>query len=234
MVSCDYKSAVRIAAAAVVIVFSQFPAHAQTAGADQDFSLFEDVESANNTSNAPNRPSRESRATISEPEFTLVGTSRIGSKFSAIVRHRSGETVLVKVGAAGNTAIDGHAGYSVVDIGAGAVSIRYPGNNACVDFSEQGVRCSSAGNIAELALANAEPLAGNTRAVIEVANDTEATAEEVVADPANPFEALRNGNNGQGNNGNGGRFVPRRINPEDVPEGMRIIATPFGDRLVEQ
>ena len=29
-------------------------------------------------------------------------------------------------------------------------------------------------------------------------------------------------------------FTPRRINPEDVPPGMRVVSTPFGDRLVEE
>ena len=53
--------------------------------------------------------------------------------------------------------------------------------------------------------------------------------------PGNPFEALRNGRRGDTLNPgtNGARFTPRRIPPEDVPEGKRIVATPFGDRLVD-
>lgn len=199
-----------------------------------DLSLFEPVENANNAeNNAPNRPTRESRATISAPEFTLVGTSRIGSKYSAIVRHRDGEELLVRAGETGNTAIEGHGGYSVVDIASGSVSIRYPGNNPCLDFNELGVRCSSAGNIAELALATAEPLEGNNNPAATIEENL-IEAESLPTDPANPFEALRNSANTQDGNAAGRRFVPRRINPEDVPEGMRIIATPFGDRLVEE
>ena len=202
-------------------------ASAQTDRPARELSLFEAVENASNPeNNSPNRPSRESRATISAPEFTLVGTSRIGSRYSAIIRHRDGEELLIKAGETGNAPIEGHAGYSVVDIASGSVSIRFPGGNSCVDFSELGVRCSSAGNIAELALATAEPLEGNVVAP--------AVVEEVPTDPANPFEAIRNSVNTQDDNEAGRRFVPRRINPEDVPEGMRIIATPFGDRLVEE
>ena len=64
-------------------------------------------------------------------------------------------------------------------------------------------------------------------------------AADVNAEPTNPFEALRNAQNsrvsGAGDeNPARGRFTPRRIDPADVPEGMRVIATPFGDRLVEQ
>jgi hypothetical protein len=29
------------------------------------------------------------------------------------------------------------------------------------------------------------------------------------------------------------RFRPRRINPDQVPDGMRVVSTPFGDRLVD-
>ncbi len=221
------KGTFRIVGGLFLFSFWQTSGIAQTqAGSDvQSLSLFDAVESSAANNNAQNRPNREVRATISEPEFTLVGTSRIGNKYSAIVRHRSGEAVLVRTEGAGNTAIAGHSGYSVVDISSGTVSIRFPGNNACVDFSDLGVRCSSAGNIAELALANAEPLQG----IID-----EVEVEEVVTDPANPFEALRNNAGAQDENGVGRRFVPRRIDPEDVPEGMRVIATPFGDRLVEE
>lgn len=208
---------------------SQALAQSSAGDSSQALSLFEPVENASSAeNNAPNRPVRESRATISAPEFTLVGTSRIGNRYSAIVRHRDGDELLIRAGETGNTAIEGHGGYTVVDIASGSVSIRFPGNNACVDFSEQGVRCSSAGNIAELALATAEPLEGETL------DENQIEVESVPTDPANPFEVLRNTANTLDGNAAGRRFVPRRINPEDVPEGMRIIATPFGDRLVEQ
>lgn len=211
--------------------------YAQSTDSSQSLTLFEDVESSNTRPNSSARPSRESRATISEPEFTLIGTSRIGGKHSAIVRHKSGEMLRVDVDSDSNTPLEGYSGYSIVDIAAGAISIRYPSNNACVDFSDQGVRCSSAGNIAELAIANAEPLESNSTAV-GIADERVGSGDELVEeldiDPANPFERLRNGIGAQDADRTGGRFVPRRINPEDVPEGMRIVATPFGDRLVEQ
>ena len=59
----------------------------------------------------------------------------------------------------------------------------------------------------------------------------------VPVDIFNPFEALRaQQNNVSVSNRDGGneRFTPRRILPEDVPPGMRVVSTPFGDRLVEQ
>lgn len=211
-------------------------------GNSQGLTLFEEVETTASGNNSPSRPTRESRATTAEPEFTLIGTSRIGSDYTAMVKHRTGEILLVKAMPNENTVIQDHSDYSIVDIRAGAVSVRYPSNNPCVEFSDRGVRCNAAGNIAELVLANGEPLPSANLAIIIGSGNGNGTDEESVelnTDPANPFEALRNAQNeravsaGDGNPA-GGRFTPRRINPEDVPEGMRVIATPFGDRLVEQ
>ena len=207
----------------------------------QDLSLFDAVEVSTANSNGPDRPSREARATISEPEFTLIGVSNIGGTHSAMLRHRDGEVLRMKADAQRNTPIPRYNGYSIVEISASSVAIQYPENNACIEFNDQGVRCFGAGNIAELVLANGEPLKGvemNTDRDLQNTNSVD-LSEDVTADPANPFEALRNAQNSrvegdQDGNPAGGRFIPRRINPEDVPEGMRIIATPFGDRLVPQ
>ena len=215
--------------------------------ASQGLSLFESVETTEISRGGPrNRPARESRATTAAPEFTLVGVSRVGAKYSTILRHKDGEDLIVKAKPAATTEIPGHSAYTVVDVTAASVSIRYPGNNACVEFVERGVSCSSAANIARLVLANGEPLAApNPVNASESAAETSSVAgEEIIeaqARPSNPFEALRNGRRGDRLNAgpnavrsDAARFTPRRIDPADVPEGKRIVATPFGDRLVDQ
>ena len=56
-------------------------------------------------------------------------------------------------------------------------------------------------------------------------------------DVVNPFAALREAqaeNPADSSTRRGARFSPRRVAPEDVPPGMRVVSTPFGDRLVEQ
>ena len=66
----------------------------------QDLTLFEPVEvSAENTRRSPALPNRESRATTSAPPFTLMGTSKLGDNYSAMVKHRGGETIIVRAGA---------------------------------------------------------------------------------------------------------------------------------------
>jgi len=233
-----------VAAALLCLVATTSPAQDPAVSAsNQSLTLFEAVETAQDRGRAVDRPTRESRVTTAEPEFTLVGVSRIGSNYSAILKHREGENILVKADSFANTRIPGHGDYAVVDISAGAVSISFPGSNACMEFSDRGVTCNSAGNIAELVLATGEPLAPRNPARGDSQADGDSSEEVIAArsDPNNPFEMLRNARRIEAGDAAGntpdnpaGRFTPRRINPEDVPDGYRVVATPFGDRLVEQ
>lgn len=225
---------------------AQDPTAIDVAESTQGFALFEAIESSANRAASPTqRANRASRATVAEPEFTLVGTSRIGDKYSAIIRHKDGEAIAVKADPGASTSIPEHADYSVVSVAAGTVSIRYPGNTACIEFSERGVSCNEAGNTADLTLAASEPLEPSNRSLSLATQSNEIGAnpngdnpDAAQTDVVNPFAALREAQveNPADNstNGAGGRFTPRRIAPEDVPPGMRVVTTPFGDRLVEQ
>ena len=199
--------------------------------------MFEPVEVAKGGASGANRPPRGPRDTVAGPEFTLLGTSRIGDSYSAILRHRSGESILVR--SQGNTAtpIKEHAGYSVLGVGAGKLSIRYPVSVPCVEDVGQGVSCAAGLNTAHLVLGKGAPLSRPVPAAsVERKGDSN---ESPTAQSINPFEAIRTGqmddnNPAQNGGGRAERFVPKRISPEDVPPGMRVVATPFGDRLVEQ
>ena len=205
------------------------------------FALFEDIETTENRSRNSTRTSRETRATTAAPEFTLVGTSRIGGQYSVILQHRSGENVVIKATTNRAVQIPEHTNYSVQNIGAGSVSLRYPGGVPCEPFLEQGVSCDSATGMATLELANGAPLA-SARTELTV-TDEAAEGESLVSEDSNapsiPFEAIRearaNGNPAaQQSDPRQNRFSPRRIAPEDVPPGQRVVSTPFGDRLVDQ
>ena len=52
-------------------------------------------------------------------------------------------------------------------------------------------------------------------------------------DLQNPFAAILKRQSNLEQNATDNTFVPRRISPEEVPPGMRVVSTPFGDRLVE-
>ena len=205
-------------------------------GYSQQLNLFEEIETdTRSPSDNRNRASDGGRAGSTTPEFTLIGTSRIGSEYSAVIKHRGGETLIVKAGPNSSTRIPGYSDYSILDVGSGSISIRYPEQISCIEFHDQGVSCAGGDNIATLSLANGEPMPS---VEVETSLATARSNEPVVDEPPiNPFEALR----AQQNNGSTStrdvdneRFTPRRILPEDVPPGMRVVSTPFGDRLVEE
>lgn len=220
--------------------------------------------SSNSSRSAQRRATRNGgEPDVPEPEFTLQGTSRIGDDYKAILLNKSGSTVIVEVEPGSSTGVEGYRGYAVVDIGGGRVSLQLPDDTPCIESSGRGVECSSTSNIALLSLAIGEPLAARVRAEeVNPAPDESSTAPEENTQPAadgtdrtNPFEAISRQNAGQtaaasalGNTpGNvtgaaaagtaatpARQFTPRRISPEEVPAGMRVVSTPFGDRLVEQ
>lgn len=210
----------------------------------QDFTLFEEVEQSDDSSSSnQSRALRRSRTGVTAPEFTLLGTARIGDDYSAMLRHRDGSAVSVKLDPDSNTRIPGYSDYTVVQMESGSVSIRYPDSQPCAENEQEGIRCSSAGNIAILELVNAEPVVrrqpprqDNSDNEAEALQDgSDADGDE--ANPRNPFEAIRAAARRGDNDDQPAqppRFQPRRIAPEDVPEGMRVVSTPFGDRLVQE
>jgi len=198
-----------------------------------DFSLFEPVDSSNSASPSPRRGSSRANGnpTSSEAEFTLIGTSQIGSKTSVMLRHVSGEVVRVTLERP-RMLIPGYEQYAITGADGKNISIQYPQSVACIEFLAKGVSCDASRNIAKLSLTTA-------KASMPTSAQTEAAqsepGQEVGQDArTNPFEALRNrAQNGETTTQRPDRFQPRRIDPADVPPGMRVVSTPFGDRLVE-
>lgn len=211
---------------------------------DADFRLFEDVQRNESQQEQPVRPPNGGNNGTAQPEFTLVGTSRIGDRYGTVLQHRSGDTITVHGDPGANTRIPGYRDYALVHIGAGTVSIRYPDDNPCLAFPEKGVACNDSINIAALSLAHGEPLPPRDPPADSDSEprdgDDEAAAQEETEETArtNPFEQIRAAraanaqNDDQQRDPNSVRFQPRRIAPEDVPDGMRLVSTPFGDRLV--
>jgi len=209
-----------------------------------EFTLFGEASGVDSTGDPDDRPIRRGRGPrdTAEPEFTLVGTSRIGDRYSAILKNRDGSEVVVTREAGRDTRIEGYSQFSVLDVSPGRVSIQYPAGTSCVEYSDRGVSCNSAANIASLELTIGEPI---RRAEITRQRDSDPEDEgEVVVsedepeEPVNPFAALRARAQAAGDTDPAPAaaprrgFTPRRIDPADVPPGMRIVSTPFGDRLV--
>ncbi|MDO8272455.1 MAG: hypothetical protein Q7U82_11165 [Gammaproteobacteria bacterium] len=208
----------------------------------QDLSLFEPVVNENRIDNIDAQQNREQNAVATVPAFTLIGTSRIGGKYRATLASSSGEIVVVTGSPGSVQDIPDHPGYRLVDIGSRRASIANPGGSPCIAAADKGVTCGAEG-LSLLSLATAAPVpAAQGAGAAATYNDSAAQQPGEV--PENPFAAaLRaaalNEANAQAQAGTPAppgaeRFQPRRIPPEDVPQGMRVVRTPFGDRLVEQ
>lgn len=204
----------------------------------QDLTLFEAVETpANGAAGAAQ--AFEQRNLPNAPAFTLLGTSRIGNRRRASLVDSNGEVLVVELSDSDSTPIPDHIGYRIVSLESGKVSISLPADTPCIGASDKGVYCGSNG-LAELSLTTAAPIAiASTQESVDGAPGQAEGTEE--GQPENPFAAaLRaaaqneaNAQNGRPRRNDDERFEARRIAPEDVPPGMRVVRTPFGDRLVE-
>lgn len=210
--------------------------------AAQDLELFEDVERTSPGANQRGGrigAGNSAAPSLTEPEFVLVGSSRIGERRRVVLSHRSGVTVTVPVAAQGQTSIPGYEQFRIVTSEGGRVAIQYPAGASCVEASDRGVSCDAAANIAWLSLRPA-PVPEQFIVDLEAgevedpdsADQARDVREELARDPDNPFARLRAEALGQ-DVPRSGRFRPRRIDPSEVPPGMRVVSTPFGDRLVE-
>ena len=223
--------------------FSQDSISQQVSLEEQHFSLFGEVESAPN--DIPFGLTRErqnndvARIGTTVPEFTLLGTSRIGNRQSAILKHREGSEIVVVSEGLEKTPIDGHDPYSLLSVSPGRVHIQYPAGASCVDFKELGVSCAP-GEVAilELKFGDPVPVSAIASAPVENSVETENNQQD------NPFAILRDQirNNEEAVStlstppatSPGRSSSVRRIDPADVPPGMEIVSTPFGDRLVPE
>ena len=202
---------------------------------DSAFSLFEPVDSASTVAGSSRQrpaPRATADANATEAEFSLIGFSRIGSRTSVMLRHVSGEQVRVSLERS-RMPIPGYEQYAVVGSEGDSVSIQYPPSVVCAEFADQGVSCDVGANVANLSLTTAKAIVSSPAAAATAQPDAE-PAEDRSA-PVNPFDAIRyRTQNGEPPPERPDRFRPRRIDPADVPPGMRVVSTPFGDRLVEE
>lgn len=231
----------KITRRAVPALFAGFAGMFPWAGpaAAQDLELFEDVESTGpgaNQRGGRNAVGGSAAPSLTEPEFVLIGSSRIGERRRVVLSHRGGETVTVPVATEGQTSIPGHERFRIVASEGGRVAIQYPADASCVEASDRGVSCDASANIAWLSLrpgpVSEQPVADFDTGQEEALDLSDQAREDLERDPNNPFARLRAEALGQ-DAPPPERFRPRRIDPAEVPPGMRVVSTPFGDRLVE-
>jgi hypothetical protein len=224
-------------ALALILTILAISATAQTA---ETLNLFEPVERQAQTAmeQVTSVPSSAIAGSNAEP-FSLIGTSRIGSRWRALVRSPSGEVVSVELDPKVPVVIPGYPGYMVSAANTRELVVLHPASSPCVERTDKGVSCSS-GTEARLSIATATALAPAQPApAADAMAVSEPIPSEVPAD--NPFAAaLRAARERAESEGvpvqvmEGERFRPRRIDPSEVPEGSRLIRTPFGDRIITE
>lgn len=200
----------------------------------QDLTLFEGVQS-NTASSSSGASANTRRGVSSEPAYTLIGTSRIGAKRTATLMGSDGDVQRVEYREGARVSVPGSGGITLVGFGSRSVSLRHPDGSSCVSSEDKGVACED--GLSVLSVATAEPI----REVVPESENIASGDDEAPGDddaPANPFaaalRAAADNGTAPARDSRRERFQPRRIAPEDVPEGMRLVRTPFGDRLVER
>jgi hypothetical protein len=193
-----------------------------------------------------------------QKDFTLEGTSRIGARVSAMLVAPDGKKVMQTLRDNQATPIKGYEEFKLLSVDARQVEVLYPENSPCrASNLQRGIQCGSDGKSATLNLLNARALPPSAPPPVPIQPGQPAPMD-------NPFAAALQQANQQANQQAGqppgalnpfapqpspvgmtgnpplapGQaqpdFRPQRIRDEDVPPGMKVIRTPFGDRLVPE
>ena len=197
----------------------------------QELTLFEETElNRANLTEAREEIRRDRDGNrISDIYFKLVGTSRIGDSYVVTIEDQSSEVITLSSELEPDLPIPGNSGYFLVEVGSGKVSIRYPQGSPCKEHLDEGVKCTST-SLASVTLTNGSPIASSP----SLSGALQTLGEDTDSELINPFEAILERQINPNSETDEAAFTPRRINPEDVPPGMKVVSTPFGDRLVEE
>ena len=169
----------------------------------------------------PPPPPRRNVPPPPQKDFTLRGISIIGSQKSVILQAVDGKQYLRRWLTTGPTPIQGIPGYedyAILKIEPKEVHIRYPEKSPCRRNNEKvGIKCNPDGS-AILGFMHRNPIIQAPPPSPTQAQNSEED-EDAEAKKARLKEVYKN-------------FKRKVIKDEDVPPGMRVVRTPFGDRLV--
>ena len=168
-----------------------------------------------------------------QKDFELRGTSIIGSYRTAILKGPNGKEFIQRLeeqqetpaGNVGTRITEKMTGYDyyLLDVVQREIKIEYPKESPCRDSNEEkGLKCEEDQKIAVLTLRSLKALPSGKLAKPKVAKPpkTNTTARKKRHTERDKRKQLyRN-------------FKRRVIKDEEVPPGMRVVRTPFGDRLV--
>ena len=170
---------------------------------------------------AQSESSQRSRSTSTQaPVFVLLGTSRIGNRYSAMLRHRDGSHVRVVSEQGGTTSISGYSQFSITQIESGRVVMQRPDDSPCVAYPGLGVGCLAV-NLTALELPVTAPATAALNAPVTAVYEQTGNFADIDAEPGSFIESIQT------------KAQQRGEEPE-IPPGMQLIETSSGYRLVPE
>lgn len=162
-------------------------------------------------------------------DFVLQGTARLGNKWLAVLQAPDGKPIIQEWENNARTPLKDHPEYAVVKIEARKVTLAYPNNSPCQKSNVQkGIQCQQNGQVASLSLRWRDAIKPPpTPKPVQPVVKPPATGQKLTPSEIQRREAERKKRQELYKN-----FKRKVIKDEDVPPGMRVIRTPFGDRLV--
>lgn len=214
----------------------------------QDLNLFEPVEKAPLSPRQVRPATSHNNAENGTPAFTLRGFSRFGDGYQGILADKNGKEIEVHWKPGEKVQLPGHFGYAVIDINAHSLSLAQPDGVKCLADQDAGVACAD-DNVAVLTLATLSPLpepATGKKAAAATGPEQSAnggdrqprvftnpfTGEQQVAPQLSDAELAARAERQRARAQRLQQLQVNRIDDSDVPPGMRVVRTPFGDRLV--
>ncbi|OQW94484.1 MAG: hypothetical protein BWK79_05735, partial [Beggiatoa sp. IS2] len=194
-----------------------------------------------------------------QQDFSLRGTSRIGKNLSAVLQAPDGKQIVQRLDGQ-RTEVKGYAGYFLVQVNAREIQIEYPKESPCQNDNEpKGVYCSKDKKTATLKLPRLNALAAppppkappvvvqnqpNNPFQPQPGQPQPGQAQPAQQTPFGPMpfgqpqrqltpeEIKERQEKFEQRKELYKNFKKQEIKDEDVPPGMRVVRTPFGDRLI--
>lgn len=176
------------------------------------------------------RPPERKKRLPPQKDLELLGTSRIGNKRAVVLRgpdnkdfiqyFRSKDKITTPSGHLGVGIKEPYQDYYLLTVEARRIKIEYPAESPCRKSNEQkGLTCDEEGQTATLILTHGKALPPQKPPATPQQPTQKTAAEKLEENRKKRREMYQN-------------FKKQVIKDEDVPKGMRVIRTPFGDRLV--
>jgi hypothetical protein len=184
----------------------------------------------------------------------LRSASRFGDEYLVVLADRAGNTVDLRWSKGQKLLVPQHPGYVLTQVEAAEVTLQQPPGSPCTPDAVSGVRCI-APDTAVLSLATLGPVQqrapaapGPRRGRPLLQEGEDGMLRDSAGNPifVNPFtgeltnaedtppeqQAAARAQRAQARTQRVQQFQVERIPDDQVPPGMRLVRTPFGDRLV--